>query len=94
MSSIVKVKTKGQVTIPTALRQRAGIDIGDLLEARIEEGKITLTPKTLIDKRLEEGLRDVRKGKIHGPFDSADDLITSLTKTTKRPAKRTKQTKR
>jgi AbrB family looped-hinge helix DNA binding protein len=94
MSSIVKVKTKGQVTIPTALRQRAGIDVGDLLEAKIESGKITLTPKTLVDKRLEEGMEDVKKGRVQGPFESADDLIASLTGTTKKTAKRTKPAKK
>ena len=34
--SIIKVKTKGQVTIPAALRTRLGVAVGDLLEAQVE----------------------------------------------------------
>lgn len=34
--SIIRVKTKGQVTIPTSLRTRLGVSVGDLLEAKIE----------------------------------------------------------
>jgi len=40
---IVKVKTKGQVTLPTALREQAGLQVGDLLEITLERGKIMLT---------------------------------------------------
>ena len=77
--SLVKVKTKGQVTLPTRLREQAGLNVGDLLEAKLEKnGKITLTPKSLIDRHIEEGLEDIRKGRTYGPFDTAEDLIASL----------------
>jgi AbrB family looped-hinge helix DNA binding protein len=76
--SLVKVKTKGQVTIPTALRRRAGLNVGDLLEAKVERGKITLTPQSLVDRRIQEGLEDIRNGRTYGPFDSADEMIKSL----------------
>jgi AbrB family looped-hinge helix DNA binding protein len=66
--SLVKVKTKGQVTIPTTLRKQAGLNIGDFLEAKLERGKITLTPKSIIDSRLEQALEDIRHGRSHGPF--------------------------
>ncbi len=82
--SIVKVKTKGQVTLPTAIREQAGLNIGDLLEAKIERGKITLTPKTLIDRRLAEGLKDIEMGRTQGPFSTAEELVTSLHRTTKK----------
>ena len=77
--SLVKVKTKGQVTLPTRLREQAGLNVGDLLEAKLEKnGKITLTPKSLIDRRIEEGLEDIRKGRTYGPFDTAEEMIASL----------------
>jgi AbrB family looped-hinge helix DNA binding protein len=76
--SLVKVKTKGQVTIPTALRRRAGLSVGDLLEAKMERGKITLTPQSLVDRHIQEGLEDIRNGRTYGPFDSADEMIKSL----------------
>jgi AbrB family looped-hinge helix DNA binding protein len=76
--SLVKVKTKGQVTIPTALRRRAGLSVGDLLEAKMERGKITLTPQSLVDRHIQEGLEDIRNGRTYGPFDSSDEMIKSL----------------
>jgi bifunctional DNA-binding transcriptional regulator/antitoxin component of YhaV-PrlF toxin-antitoxin module len=85
--SLVKVKTRGEVTLPSALRERAGLNVGDLLEARFEKGKITLTPKSLIDRRIEEGLEDIRRGRTYGPFDTADQMIESLQRNMKERAK-------
>jgi AbrB family looped-hinge helix DNA binding protein len=91
--SLVKVKTKGEVTLPSALRERAGLNVGDLLEARFEKGKITLTPKVLIDRRIEEGLEDIRRGRTYGPFDTADQMIESLQRNMKERAKARKTTR-
>lgn len=93
--SLVKVKTKGQVTIPTRLRKQAGLDIGDFLEAKLERGKITLTPKSLIDRHIEEGLEDIRQGRTYGPFDTADEMIASLKSNIKErdKAKKTKRSR-
>jgi AbrB family looped-hinge helix DNA binding protein len=85
--SLVKVKPKGEVTLPSALRERAGLNVGDLLEARFEKGKITLTPKSLIDRRIEEGQEDIRRGRTYGPFDTADQMIESLQRNMKDRAK-------
>ncbi|PYP82668.1 MAG: hypothetical protein DMF61_25735 [Blastocatellia bacterium AA13] len=76
--SLVRVKTKGQVTLPSTLREKAGLNVGDLLEAKLEKGKITLAPKTLVDRRIDEALTDIRKGRTYGPFDSADEMVASL----------------
>lgn len=50
MGTLVRVQQKGQVTIPTLLRSRAGILEGDLVEASFERGKIVLTPQLVIDR--------------------------------------------
>jgi len=76
--AIVRVKTKYQVTLPTAVRERAGVNVGDVLEATVEEGKITLTPKSIVDRGIAEGLEDIRAGRVYGPFNSADDMLKSL----------------
>ncbi len=55
------------MTIPTALRSRLGVSVGDLLEARIEGNVVTLTPKTLVDKRVAEGLADIKTGRLMMP---------------------------
>ncbi len=48
--AIVTVKNKYQVVIPQALRKKLGISRGDLLEAKVERGRITYTPKAVIDR--------------------------------------------
>jgi len=50
MPTIVKIQKRGQVTIPTRLRARAGIADGDLVEAAFSRGKIILTPKAVVDR--------------------------------------------
>ena len=84
---LVKVKTKYQVTLPTVIRKQIGIGIGDLLETKVEKGKITLTPKTVIDSRIAESLEDYKKGRSYGPFDTAHELIASLKSNMKKRAK-------
>lgn len=81
--SIITLKTKGQVTLPSHIRDQIGLRTGDILEANIVAGKITLTPKSLIDKRLAESMADFKAGRAHGPFNSADEMIAFLDKHTK-----------
>lgn len=78
LMSIVKVKFKGQVTLPSSLRQQVGLKVGDLLEVKEERGKIILTPQTIIDRRLAESMADFKAGRSHGPFDTADDMIRDM----------------
>ncbi len=85
---IVTVKTKFQIVIPQHIREQVHIEIGDLLEAGVEGGKITFTPKSLIDRHVAEGLEDIRKGRTHGPYDSAAAAIKALDARTRRPAKK------
>jgi len=39
-----KVSTKGQIVLPGPFRRRLGIRAGDPLDAKIEAGRIVLTP--------------------------------------------------
>jgi AbrB family looped-hinge helix DNA binding protein len=80
---IVTVKNKFQIVIPQHVREQVHVEIGDLLEASVERGKITFTPKSLIDRHLAEGLEDARKGRTHGPYDSAEKAIRALNLRTK-----------
>ena len=75
---LVKVRTKYQVTLPDAVRRQVQVDVGDLLEAKVEKGKITLTPKSLVDREIAEGLEDFRQGRFLGPFKSAKEGIRAL----------------
>ena len=76
--SIVRVQKKGQVTIPSGLRARIGIADGDFLEAEVDNGRIVLTPKSLIDRRLARSLADFEEGRTLGPFDNASDAMRAL----------------
>jgi AbrB family looped-hinge helix DNA binding protein len=44
----VRVKRKGQVTIPSELRLKLGIDEGALLEVEEQKGAIVLRPETAL----------------------------------------------
>ncbi len=84
--SIVNVKTKYQIVIPAKVRKMAGIQVGDFLMAGYEKGKITLTPQAVIDRKhlaklpkgIREGLEDIRKGRVKGPFYSVEELRKDL----------------
>ena len=85
---LVRVKEKYQVTLPASVRRKAGLAVGDLLEANVEGKKITLTPKSVVDRELALALEDVRKGRVHGPFLSAKEVIQSLHREAKRLRKK------
>ncbi len=87
---IVTVKNKFQIVIPQHVREQVHIEIGDILEADVEDGKITFTPKSLIDRHLAEGLEDARKGRTHGPYSNADEAIAALDARAKRHVKKRK----
>jgi AbrB family looped-hinge helix DNA binding protein len=113
MSTTTKIQHKGQVTIPTHVREQAGLSQGDLVEFSYERGKIVITPKLLIDRskfptaddeytpaqrrivdsQLAEGLADIKAGRISGPFDSGDGMITDMKANLKKKAtgKKTKR---
>lgn len=48
--AIVTVKNKYQVVIPQSVRKELGIKTGDVLEAKVERGKLTYTRKAVIDR--------------------------------------------
>lgn len=76
--ALVTVKTKFQLTLPSSVRKQARVAVGDLLEARVEGKKITLTPKSVIDHGLSLALRDVKKGRVSPTFTTAAEGIRWL----------------
>ena len=92
---IVAVKNKFQIVIPQDLRKQIRVKVGDFLEAKAHQGTITLTPKSLVDREIAEGLEDIRKGRTYGPYDSAQEMIAALHRMTrkavgKKPARATR----
>ena len=90
---LVKVKEKYQVTLPASVRQKAGVAVGDILEAVAEGNKITHRPKSVIDRDLARALEEVQKGRVVGPFNSAAELLADLHKRVARHAKGRKRAK-
>ena len=86
--SIVTVKNKYQVVIPQRVREQIGVSVGDILEAKVERGRITLTPKSVVDRAIAEGLEDVRKGRVRGPFNTVDQMLDSLKGRKRRTARK------
>jgi len=89
--SLVQVREKAQITIPSRIRKALGIKEGDYLEAEVEDNKIIFIPKILIDKAeavtlskkggemLKEALEDVEKGRVK-KFKNVEELIDDLHK--------------
>jgi len=85
----MKVRSKGQLTLPDAVRKAARLSEGDYLEVSIEEGAIVMRPKKLIDadqawfwtadwqKGEREASDDIARGRVRRS-DSADDFIEYL----------------
>ena len=88
--SLVSVKNKFQIVIPAKVRKQAGIKVGDLLEAKVERGKLTFVPKAIVDRGIAESLEDYKKGRVYGPFDTAEEMIASLHRNAKKLRRRKK----
>lgn len=83
----VKLGVSRQVVIPKKIFDELGLAPGDYLEVDVQKGKVVMTPKVLVEKeverRLAEGLEDIKKGHVHGPFDSAKEAVGYLRQTRK-----------
>ena len=86
--SLVKVKDRYQVTLPAALIAKAGVSIGDVLEAECQGNKITLTPKSVVEREISISIKEIDQGKTYGPFNSAKDLVRSLNRESRKLKKK------
>lgn len=88
--TIVTVKKKYQIVIPQRVREQVGVQIGDVLEAEVNKGKIVFTPKSIVDRAIAEGLDDIRNGRVYGPFTSAGEMVAALKGKGRKPVRRAK----
>lgn len=77
-SHIIKIGASRQVAIPKKVYDALKLSPGDYLELSVHDHNVILTPKVFVEKRLAEGLRELKEGKTVGPFKSARDTIKSL----------------
>ncbi len=84
---VVKILRHGQITLPKEVRKVLGVEEGDLLEVGLENAKVFLKPKVLVDKesvlseagevKIKEALEALKK-KEAKEFDKIEDLIKEL----------------
>ncbi len=74
----VKVGASRQVAIPKKVHDQLGLSAGDYLEVEVRGNRIILTPKQLVDKRLDEAEEDIRAGRVHGPYNTARKAVRAL----------------
>jgi AbrB family looped-hinge helix DNA binding protein len=87
--SLIRLRPKGQLTLPDSVRRLAHVDEGDVFEVSVEEQGIVLRPKKLIDadqawfwtEAWQRGERraseDIGQGRL-SPAQGADDFLDSL----------------
>lgn len=80
--AIVKVKSHCQVTLPPKIRAKARVAVGDLFEAKVEGRTMTLVPKRMIDRELVLALNEVKRGRVKGPFPTAQTTVRALSRRT------------
>lgn len=81
--ALVKVKEKFQITVPAKMREELHLEVGDLLEATVQNGVLKLSPKRVIDRNLEQSLAQIEAGEHLGPFKTAEEGILALRKLVK-----------
>ncbi len=50
MAAMTKIRLKNQLTIPQEAMKAANLHVGDMVEAIVEEGRIILKPRILVDR--------------------------------------------
>ena len=48
------------------------------MDVEVRENHLILTPKALVEKRLAEGLEDIKKGRVLGPYKTAREAMRAL----------------
>ena len=88
---VLQIRRNYQVTLPSSIRKGLGVDVGDILEAEVRDGRIILSPKKVIDaeqaffwnKKWQDGEKeaekDIRDGKVR-KFKNISELLDHLDK--------------
>ena len=90
---IIRLRERGQIVIPQAVRKEAHCETGDLLEAIVKDDTIILRPVKTIprdqawfwsekwQKKEKEADQAIAKGDVVGPFSNSHDALKALKKT-------------
>ena len=89
--ALVTVKNKYQIVIPQHVREEIGLDVGDLLEARAERGRLIFEPKSLIDRGIAESIAEFKAGHSKGPFRTHERFLKALHEEAKKAGRKPKK---
>ncbi len=90
--STTRIGPKHQITIPQDIFETLDLEVGDFLDARIEDNIIVLIPQKLIPKdqawfwteEWQKGEREadeaILRGDLVGPFSNIKDALKALKK--------------
>ena len=68
--STLRILQNGQINLPAEFRRDLGLKKGDIIDAEIQDGRIILTPVTLVEKKeTEKHMEDKEKF-----FETVDEL--------------------
>ena len=86
MEDLIKVREKGQITLPLYMRKKLHLEHGDLVLAKIVDNTVVLIPQETIDKDQAwfwterwqkseaEAEEDIKKGRVKS-FDSVEEFL-------------------
>src|ERR1700733_8047866 len=83
--AIVTIKNKYQIVIPQRVREENGVAVGDLLEARAEDGKLVFEPKSLVDRGIVGSRRVWLNSKRDAPAGHSPATKNSSRRSTRTP---------
>lgn len=79
---VVKIGSDNKVSVPKEVLERLGVKPGDFVQAEFERVEdVPYTDEVLGPEAraaLREAQEDVKAGRVHGPFDSAEEAIAHL----------------
>jgi AbrB family looped-hinge helix DNA binding protein len=105
MEELIKVRQKGQLTLPLSMRKKLGITEGSIVMSKIVDDTIVLIPQETVDRdqawfwkerwqKLEaEADRDISEGRTK-TFETVEDLFHEIDGTAQADPDRTVQKKR
>lgn len=89
MEELVRLRARGQVTLPSFIREKLHLEEGSLVLVKIVDNTVILVPQETIDKeqawfwqekwqKLEiEAEEDIRKGRVKS-FNSIEELFDEI----------------
>jgi len=96
--SLVKIQRKGQMTLPTGVRDAVGLADGDMVDVKVSGRRIIVTPTLIIDRSkfptaadeytseqrrlITARLQEAEKGPYFGPFKNGAEVAAFLKKRT------------